>query len=184
MDFLVLKTISAFIGGTPISFLTTLGKDVIIKTLTTTTNSIINLSKYMLYINKPYFTDVKLELEKMDINNGVSIIHELVKEQEKYENMNNSIKTSVLGVNDILIKIDNELQIIMDLMANHEKKYFKSFRTFNCDDNIKKIKCYDEILSKRYKLLKDCIMITHKDQTNLHTQDKCIMNDHTNNDNN
>jgi hypothetical protein len=159
MNYLIINGIKTLLTASTMSFISTLGKDAIISTLSITTNSVISVSKYILNIDKPYFNDIKNNLENTDIYNTTLVINEIIGEQEKKQDMNNSIKRAIMGVNDILAKIDIELKTIQDEMNKHEKKFFKSLSKFNCTENINNILKYEKILMKRYDLLKDCLTI-------------------------
>lgn len=146
-------------------FLTTIGKDIIIKSITTTAQSIISISNSIKNNTQSSLTQIKNELDLIDINNSAHIICNLVSEQSDIimssdkNNMPNSLKRAIIGVNEILTKIEDELNIIYESINHHETKYFKNWRKFDCKCNIDSIKKYELILFKRYKLLKDTIMI-------------------------
>jgi hypothetical protein len=153
----VIETI--FVGAKSVSFLSHLGKDLVIKTLTTTTGSIISIIGYVTSTDKPYFNDIKYEFQKLDLQNTLSVVEKIIDEQNSSSDMKDSVKAAILGVNDILQDIHNELIVIKDAMDNHEKKYLQYWRSFNCSCNIDTIKEHDNILYKRYELLKDTLII-------------------------
>jgi transposase len=158
-----------------IPFLATISTNFAIDSVKKSTSSILNLSNYIISSDKPQYSQVKSELESLDIYNSVYIIFELVLEQQKYDNLPNSTKRSIISVNDILSKIEDELNTIKNAMIIHEKKYFNKWRQFDCSINIDIIKKHEKILFKRYKLLRDLIMVNTANKNNL------IITNNTNN---
>lgn len=156
----IYKYIMEYIGlSTFIPIVATISKDFAIKSLTTSMKSIMTLSNCIIGNDKQYFSQIKNDIDTIDINNSVNIIYENVLEYSESENLSNSIKSAIMGVNDILSKIESELKIIRNAMIHHESKYFNKWRNFNCDINILTIKKHEHILQKRFKLLKDTIIL-------------------------
>lgn len=142
-----------------IPFLASITTNYAIESVKTSTKSILNLSHHIVSSNKPQYVQVKSELESLDIYNSVYIIYELVNEQKKHETLKNSVKRAIISVNDILAKIEGELNTIKNAMINHENKYFNKWRQFDCTINIETIKKHENVLFKRYKLLRDIIIV-------------------------
>jgi len=60
-------------------------------------------------------------------------------------------------------------------MIIHEKKYFNKWRQFDCSINIETIKKHEIVLIKRYKLLRDIIMVNISNKVEINGKDtyKC-----------
>lgn len=123
--------------------------DIISKSVNSTIRSFFSLINYI-GSNTNHAT-VFHELFKLDLEYKISIIDELVKDCSNMENQ--LINKAILGLNNVLRNINKELQQIDELIRNHEKKYFSSWRDFNCDNLISTIKHHSEILANRYKML-------------------------------
>jgi len=134
--------------------------DIIIKTLTTTISSISNMIKY-LYKDKFEINEIINILTLIDLEYTVIIIDQLIKEQD-INKLNESLKKSLVGVTEILIKIDNELNSIKKAIEYHNTKYFKSWRKFYWNGNLEILKQHNTILVHRYNILFKLLKIYHK----------------------
>ena len=143
-----------------IPFIASITTNYAIESVKSSTKSILDLSHHIISSDKPQYTAVKLELEQLDICNSVNIMHQLVSEQQKYKTLLDSVKMSILSLNNILSKIEDELNTIKNAMSKHEKKYFNNWRQFDCSINIETIKKHEKVLFKRYKLLRDIIIVS------------------------
>ena len=85
-----------------IPFIATISTNYAIDSVKSSTKSMLNLCSHIISSDKPHYTQVKSELESLDIYNSVCIIYELVVEQKKYDKLPNSIKRAIISVNDIL----------------------------------------------------------------------------------
>ena len=92
----------AFLFGATI--MSRVGTDFAVRTLTTTTSSICSLLSHLTSYDTVGIDDIKNELFKIDLENKVMVIEELIREYEKKE-VRPSIKRAILGVNEILSKI-------------------------------------------------------------------------------
>lgn len=129
--------------------------DTITKTVGSTIKSFVSLISYI-----SSYTDhehVFKELSKLDLEYKISIIDELVKDCCNMDNL--IVNKAIIGLNDILHNINKELQAIDELIRNHNKKYFSSWRDFNCDSYISSIKHHAVILTNRYKILIDLLAL-------------------------
>lgn len=126
---------------------------IITRMINSTCNAFFSLTQYI--SSETDHKHVYKQLSDLDLEYRVSIINELVK--DCCNNDNELIHKAVLGLNDILGKINKELQQIDELIRNHSKKYFNSWRDFNCDGLIDEIKHHKKILEERYKILIDLL---------------------------
>lgn len=149
----------AILGISTMSIISAASTSVLSRALIDTTSSIYGYIKYITYCDKVgYDKKVKNELDKIDLEFFVSVITELIKENQDKE-YNIPIRNAMYGVNQILENIDNELRMIKEAMDEHDKKYMKSWRNFNCKCNIQEIKLQKKILVKRYRILINLLKI-------------------------
>ena len=145
-------------GGKVLSMVNTVGTDLVIRTVATTTSSISNLVRHVTSFDQPGIDVISQQFKEIDLEHLVSVIHELVHEYQNVD-LNNSVKKALLGVNQILENIDIELTELRESIIEHKKKYFNSWRRFNCKCNIENIKRDKSILDLRYKILIDLLKI-------------------------
>lgn len=146
------------IGATATSIVGSIGTDVLIATVTTTTTSIINMIGYLTTNTQPGINDILNIIKKVDLEFTVNIIEQLVKEQEGKE-LSQSIKKALLGVNEILKHINTELDLIKQAIDYHHTKYFNYWRGFVWNGNISTIQNYNDILKNRYSILFELLKI-------------------------
>lgn len=152
---------SILMGSRAVSILSGVGTNLLVSTITTTTSSVCGIVRSISSSNQPGLEYVKAELEKIDLEHNVTVIQELIDEQKvaKDEEVKNSVKQALIGVNQILEKIHKELKTIQEAMNHHQTKYFNGWRSFNCKCSIKNIIKHKELLDTRYKMLVDLLKI-------------------------
>jgi len=143
-----------------ISIISAIGMNVIIKTLTSTTNSICTLITHLTSYDQPGIEKIIKCLKDIDLEFYITVISQLVNEYKDIQ-VNSTIKKALLGVNDILEEINLELTIIKEAIEYHKTKYFSSWRKINCKCNINTIKKHKIILENRYKILVDLLKINN-----------------------
>ena len=148
---------SVILGARTLSFMNTLGIEVIGKTMSVTTSSIGSLVSHFMKINQPDITDFKRTLEEIDLEFKISVLEELVKEQNGTTPV--SVKKALFGVNDVLVKIDAELKTIKEAFEYHQTKYFNSWRRFDCSCNTDTIRKHGRLLDDRSKVFTDLLKI-------------------------
>ena len=156
----MLSTIAGTVltGGRTFSIVSTIGTDLIIKTLTTTTSSICTVLTHLTYNDQPSVQDMIDQLKQIDLEHTITVIEELVREQEGKET-HTSVKKALLGVHEILEKIHDELKSVQKAVEYHDSKYFRNWRSFNCSYSIETIKKHKLLLDNRYKILIDLLKI-------------------------
>ena len=143
------------LGTKASSFVGTLGTDIVIRTLTTTTSSIGSVISYLSTNTKPGASDITDTLTSLDLEFTVNIIESVVKEYEDKE-LSSAIKKIILGVNEVLESIHMELNAIKEAIEYHNSKYFKGWRSFSWNSNsgnMDNIKKHNDVLRNRYKML-------------------------------
>ena len=114
------------IGATTI--INNIGTDILMKTLSSSSSAVCNSVSHILDSEHPYLQDVRDELEYLDLEYIVGVMEELIDENKDMENMKNSVKRAVIGVDDILKKMFTELEIIKQEINLHQSKYFNYWR--------------------------------------------------------
>lgn len=106
-------------------------------------------------INTETLDLIKEKIIKSDIIFKIEIINEITKEiKEELDDkiFNESIKKCLIGLDEILENINDELMDIENSIEYHKTKYFYYWRSFNCK-NTKNFDTMIEVLDKRYDLL-------------------------------
>lgn len=148
------------IGGQVMSLLSTVGTSLIIGTVTRTTSTIVSTIAHLTSYDQPSVQEVVAKLQAVDLEFTVAVIEELVREQERDgTEAKSSVKKALLGVLEMLEKIESELKIIEGAVKEHDSKYFKNWRSFDCNCNIKTIEAHTKILNQRYEKLRDLLLI-------------------------
>ena len=151
--------LTGLVMGTKASaFVSTVGTDVVIRTLTTTTSSIGSVISYLATNNRPGATDITNTLLELDLEFTVNVIDSVVKEYEDKE-LTTAIKKVILGVNEVLEGIHCELNAIKKAIEYHNSKYFNGWRSFSWNGNMDNIKKHNQVLKNRYQMLLDLLKI-------------------------
>lgn len=159
-----METIATGLIGTVIlskttSVVTSIGCDLIINTITTTTSSICSIIKSVIIYDIPGIEKVTQILKDTDLEFTINIIEELVKEQNG-KNLNDSIKKALFGVNEILELIHGELTSIKKAIDYHNSLYLNSWRSFYYDySKLDLMKQNEKILKHRYQMFLDLLKI-------------------------
>ena len=140
------------------SIANTIGRDLLFKTVYSTSIGIINICKYFVESDKPYMVDINKLLNKLDIKAKITILHDLIKEKEK-KNIPKSVKETLIYVSESLDYIHKELDIINKKIDYHNTRYFNTWRTLDCSKNLVNIEYHNKILDKRVSLLFDLLKI-------------------------
>ena len=148
---------SVIFGAKTLSFINTVGVEVIGKTISVTTNSIGGLVTHFMKMDQPGIMEFKKTLENVDMEFKIGVLEELVKEQKGTTPV--SVKKALMGVNDVLVRIDAELKTIKQAFEYHQTKYFKGWRKFDCSCNIETIKRHSQLLDNRSRVLTDLLKI-------------------------
>lgn len=144
------------------SIVSNIGTDLIIGTITTTTSSIGSMIKYLAISTSPGASDILNIVSSADLEFTISIIEQLVKEQDSKQ-LNESVKKALIGVSEILDSIHGELTSVKKAIEYHNTKYLNSWRGFSWEGNIETLKKHNIILTHRYRMLFDLLKIYNKD---------------------
>lgn len=151
--------ITGLVLGTKAStMVSTLGTDIVIKTLTTTTSSIGSVISYLTTNTKPGANDITNTLAELDLEFTVNVIESVINDYKEKE-LSDSLKKIILGVNEILELIHKELNAIKDAIEYHNSKYLNGWRSFSWNGNMDNIKKQNQVLKNRYQMLLDLLKI-------------------------
>jgi hypothetical protein len=162
-----METLAASLANTIIhssaafSVISTFGTDIIVASCSKTVKSIIATLKHLstTKISNIHTKDILNELNEMDLEFFINIVHQLVIEQKEYM-QHESVKMALYGVNEMLDNINQELTKIKNDISIHNDKYFSNWRNFNHNTN--EIKKYHEKLVYRYGVLVKLLQIYDK----------------------
>lgn len=164
---------TAFLTGKATTLVSTLGCDLIISTITRSTKGICSVLTYFATSNHSGIKEIINQLDQTDLEFYISIIEQVVNEQEGKE-LPVSVKKALIGVNDILTLIHKELDEIKKSLEYHETKYFNTWRSFSLQYNIETIKKHNDLLKNRYSVLIELLKIynftpqqSHQYETNI-----------------
>ncbi len=167
---------TVMIGNKYLPIINTVGLNLIIKTITTTTSSICSIlshiSKQEAHSIQSYFK----ELKDLQLEYTINVIEQLVREQERkqldteldqtHNEMYTSIKVALIGVHEILDTIHSELKPIKEAVDYHKTKYFYTHRSFECTCRITTLKKQREDLLYRYRFLIDLLQLYNNNNNN------------------
>lgn len=143
------------------SVVSSVGTNLIIGTITTTTSSIGNTIRYLTTSSQPGINEILDSLKSSDLEFTVNIIEQLVKELNDIH-FSESIKKALIGVNQILDLIHMELDSVKKAIELHNNKYFNTLRSFYWNGSIENIRKHNIILKHRYTILFELLKIHNK----------------------
>jgi hypothetical protein len=132
------------------------GTNLLVGTITTTASSIGSLIKYLTTNTSPGINDILTFLTSIDLEFTIGIIEQVVKELDQ-QNISESLHKAIVGVNEILTLIHQELASVKSAIEEHNAKYFNGWRAFKWTGNLDNIKKHNEIFKHRYGLLFELI---------------------------
>jgi len=92
---------------------------------------------------------IKSTLNSLDLEVNIKIINEFIMKKDKTD-------TELIlenGLNDIITKINKQLENINNAILNHQLKWFSSYRSFNVSSNMTELKELSTILNNRLQML-------------------------------
>ena len=128
---------------------TALYPEIIIKSITTITSSLISGIYNLITITQDI--DLKKILVTSDIVHDITVIKSFVKELEKTEN--NTILTCVHNLNQTLKEIETTVNSIKNKFELHQKMWFSYFRSYDISSEKDSIIFLSNQLKHRFELL-------------------------------
>ncbi len=146
------------VGVSTVSLLSCIGNDLISRTIKRTSDSICSVCRYLTNYDEPYAYDVVNKLKKIDLEFTVSVLQKFV-EENKDKEYSDSIKESLLKINEILQIICGQLNDVKESIEDHQAKYLYKWRSLDCKANISSIEKNKKILDNRYQILMDLLKV-------------------------
>lgn len=131
--------------------------------MSTITNTIISVSFLLQYFKKnktSNLDNIFNKITELDLNFTLKIIEKVIKEQN-IEEINDSMKIALSGINEMLLTLNKDLTTIKEAVDYHNTKYFSSWRTISCDITIETIKLHGNLLKSRYKMFRDLVKLNN-----------------------
>ena len=97
--------------------------------------------------------DIKNTTDKIDLYNKLMVIDNFMKMIPNNLENNKCISTSLKGIHDIILQIQNELELINNIIETHSQKYFYYFRKHDYYIQLDNIVNYKKILDERFDIL-------------------------------
>ena len=92
---------------------------------------------------------IKSTLNSLDLEVNIKIVNEFIMKTDKTD-------TELIlenGLNEIITKINKQLENINSAILNHQLKWFSSYRSFNVSSNMTELKELSTILNNRLQML-------------------------------
>ncbi len=115
------------------------------------------LTKITSLYSNPSFGHLVEELEGLDLDNSVKIINAHIEEIEKHNSpeileTHQSLFLSIQGLHNIINLIKEQIDEIHNLIENHNKKWFSSWRSVGGEEILAKLHLKKHILTERTDL--------------------------------
>lgn len=140
------------LGGRAFAFAGAVGTDLIFNAVRSTSCGIINGMNYIYSSDKSGISHLKFELDKIDLLIKVNIVDSFIHELDNTK-ISNSVKSSLISVENILFKLKKEIDDITNLIKDHNEKWFAYWRYLDYTAYLENIKIHNNILDKRLDLL-------------------------------
>lgn len=134
-------------GGTLALF----GTSIISQVAAGTLNILYNTLGFITYGNtsNSNIKNIKSTLNTFDLDVNIKLAQEFLLKTDKTDNE----KIIEKGLNDVINKINIQLEIINNTITSHQSKWFASYRNFDVSSNILELKELSTILNHRLELL-------------------------------
>ena len=119
-----------------------------ITSITTISTNIITLVGFISNYPTNIKPDIVKILIKLDIEKKILLLHSIIEEIPKFYEVSESIIIALKNVEEIVEKIEKELQNIQEKLI-YNSNLFMRFRSYDFTDNIESIETYAHILENR-----------------------------------
>jgi hypothetical protein len=140
------------------SIISSVGTNLIVGTITTTTSSICSLISYFASSQHTGIIEILNLLNILDLEFTIDVIDELVRELRD-KNTPESVRKALFGIADILELLHMDLNTIKDGIDNHNSKYLSNWRSFSWEGNLDVIRGHCDTLRNRYGILFELLKI-------------------------
>ena len=113
-----------------------------------------NLVYSVKYLNSLITHDTHLQnlLNLNDIIEDIGIINSFVEEKQK-QNKSKTLDNCLENLGQILNDLEKNINSVIYKIENHKKLWFKSFRSYNINDEIKNIPILLEKMNHRFEIV-------------------------------
>ena len=125
-----------------------IGLPTMITSITTISTNIITLVGFISNYPTNIKPDIVKILIKLDIEKKILLLHSIIEEIPKFYEVSESIIIALKNVEEIVEKIEKELQNIQEKLI-YNSNLFMRFRSYDFTDNIESIETYAHILENR-----------------------------------
>ena len=149
---------SITLGGQAVSLLSLVGSDVILNSLVNSSNAVMNTVMNIMIYDSVDILHYTNKIQQLDLQYTVTIINELIVNYNKTE-MTNVIKKALIGLTEILDLIHDQLLKVKESIDNHQKKWFNSYRNFECKCSLITLENYSKTLDRRFNIFVEMLKI-------------------------
>lgn len=135
-----------YVGGRIITEL--LERDLIIRSITATNTKICGILSEYFYGEELF----KWSLEKLDIRHKLEVIESFIHSLPQSDTESSTVLIALHGIEDISLKIHNELDCIKKKIEDHKLKYFYRFRTLDISYDLINLEGHVQNLDRRFDL--------------------------------
>jgi hypothetical protein len=153
-------------GISMLSAVSATGTVFLVRTLTNTIDSICTYVGRIAVLNHPAIIEINKILVDIDLKFTIDVVREVVRQygaqydkQQANQVENLALHKALIGVNDILEKIEGDLKIVVDAINYHATKYFSQWRSIGCSYSMETIIKNKQILDARYNILVDLLKL-------------------------
>lgn len=151
---------SVFLGGKTTSVIG-MATSTLISAITTTTSGILSGIKYLSQ-HRDQSKELIDELNRTDLEATVTVIGLLVMELDE-KSKKDQLSDSLLKGLELLHSVMNDIHLLLkeitESIEDHKHKWFSSWRSFNTESFVDKIREKNNVLLKRYGLVLDILKI-------------------------
>jgi hypothetical protein len=143
-----------------------ISKNLCLKTISSTCNSVIQGISYFLTNKHESFSEWNKLIFSTDISAKIGQINQIILEfKEKVDRgdqLKKSIQISIMDLQDSILSIDQILNETTKLHVSHLTKYFNKWRTVDCSRQIESLKIAQSILDRRFDTFIKIMSITNQ----------------------
>lgn len=135
-----------YVGGRIITEL--LERDLIIRSITATNTKICGILSEYFYGEELF----KMSLEKLDIQHKLEVIESFIHSLPKTDTETSTVLIALHGIEDISVRIHDELDKIKKKIQDHKQKYFYWLRTVDITYDLMNLEGHVQNLDRRFDL--------------------------------
>ena len=98
-------------------------------------------------------------INDLDLEADLQVIEALLKQIGHIDSEEAPLAISYHQVNEMVVKIKEELEKIKEKLVEHDEKYFSKWRTPDCVQQLENVRHYKQILDRRVSLMMKLIKL-------------------------